>query len=647
MKKTLLALLFLSTTLFAQTPPFELFCVSDLVKIFEDGHKLPEKTSDIAVFGIRGEVLSAQLVVHTQADLRDVQVVVGNLSSADVKATIPASNISYNFVRSIPVKVNTDIARDESLLRKAPALFPDYLSEERSISLKKDRYQSIWLTVQIPKDALPGSYSGAIKVVAEKSNQSVDIRLTVYPLTMPEKSNLYTTNWYQMNNKYHDFQKPFDEKFFKLIEVYAKNMAAHRQNVMRVEINSISGKRDKNKNLHFDFSNYDRWVGIFEKTGAMARIETGFIAHFETGDWDDTKIVLKDFDVKEETTGAVTKMKGEEYLPQFLPAFERHLKEKGWLEKTMFHISDEPCNHNVVSWREASDFVHRHAPSLRRIDAIEGTYFDDRLEIWVPKLDELTNWWDTYKKRQSEGNELWYYMAMSTTTYPNRFIDSPLIETRILHWLNYRFGITGYLHWGYNQWASDDPYMETGLTQHGIGSDCLVYPKKDGIVNSIRLEQERNSLSDFEYFWILEQQISQFKKELGPRAFWIKPEQRGVEIASKVIRATTEFTREPNVLYGTKREVLNEILDFRKSPMVYVQTDPLANSKIVFGQILLEITGWAEPGTQVTINDKVVKVDAEGVFRNVISLAPDRKTLKVTAKKGSLSRTTVREFDVN
>jgi hypothetical protein len=646
MKTKLFTLLFLSTTLFAQTPPFELFCVSDLAKIFEDGYKLPERTNAIDMFGIRGEVLSAQIVLHTQADLRDVQVIIGSLSSAELHAAIPLTNISYNFVKSIPLKLNTDIARGESLLRKAPALFPDYLSDERTLSLKKDRYQSIWLTIQIPSDAAPGSYSGSIKVETDKGSQSVALQVSVYPLSMPERSHLYTTNWYQMSKKYHDFQKPFDEKFFKLIEVYANNMAAHRQNVMRVELNSISAKRDNNKNLHFDFSNYDRWVGIFEKTGGMSRIETGFIAAFETGDWEDTKIVLKDHDVNDEATGKTIKMKGEEFLPQFLPAFEKHLNEKGWLEKTLFHISDEPCNHNVISWREASDFVHRYAPSLRRIDAIEGKFFDDRLEVWVPKLDELTNWWDTYKKRQSEGNELWYYMAMSTTTYPNRFIDSPLIETRILHWLNYRFGITGYLHWGYNQWASDDPYKETGLTQHGIGSDCLVYPKKDGIVNSIRLEQERNSLSDYEYFWLLEQEIAQFKKELAPKAFWIKPEQRGVEIASKVIRKTTEFTRDPKVLYAAKLEALNEILDFRRSPMVYVQTDPLANSKIVFGQILLEINGWAESGTDITVNDKLVKVNADGEFRNVISLDPNRKTLKVTAKKGALSRTIVREFGV-
>ncbi len=647
MKTKLLVFLFVSATLQAQTVPFDLFCVSDVVKVFEDGCKLPPSTKNIDIFGIRGETLSAQAVIHAGSDLGAVHVLPVALVNRESQSSIPPGQISYNFVRSVPMKVNTDISRGESLIRKAPALFPDYLSDDRSITIPKDRYQAFWLTINIPKDAARGMYAGTITIETDKGSKSVDIQLTVYPLTMPSKSHLYTTNWYQMNKKYHDFQNPFDEKFFKLIEVYAKNMASHRQNVFRVELNSISAQHDRDKNLRFDFTNFDRWVSIFEKTGAMSRIETGFIAEFETGDWEDTKIVLKEHDVLDEATGKTIKMKGDAFLPQFLPAFEKHLNEKGWLEKTVFHISDEPCNHNVLSWREASDFVHTYAPSLRRIDAIEGTYFDDRLEVWVPKLDELTNWWEIYKKRQAEGNELWYYMAMSTTTYPNRFIDSPLIETRLLHWLNYRFGITGYLHWGYNQWASDDPYTQLGLTQHGIGSDCLVYPKKDGIVNSIRLEQERNSLSDYEYFWLLEQEMAKLKKEMGPTAFWMKPEHRGVELASKVMRTTTEFTRDPDVLYKAKREVLNEISDVRKSPMLYVQTNPPANSKIIFGQILLEINGWTESGTEISINDKPVKITADGQFRNVISLDPNRKTLKVTAKKGDVTRTVVREFEVD
>jgi hypothetical protein len=254
--------------------------------------------------------------------------------------------------------------------------------------------------------------------------------------------------------------------------------------------------------------------------------------------------------------------------------------------------------------------------------------------------------WDSFKKAQRDGNELWYYMAMTTNAYPNRFIDSPLIETRILHWLNYRFGITGYLHYGFNSWVGDDPYKDMDESQYGVGANAIVYPLKDGIVNSIRWEQERNSLSDYEYLWLLEQKAAALKKSIAPHGFWIQPEQRGVELASQVIATTTQFSHDPKVLYNTKKEILNEILDMDKLPRLYVQTTPRANSRLTYGQILIEITGWTEPGSKVIMNDKDVTVSKEGVFRTVVALTPAITTIKVTTSRDGHSKTIERAFSV-
>ena len=45
----------------AQEPPFECFGVTDLERVFEDGYKCPPPQKRIEVFGIRNEVLSAQV----------------------------------------------------------------------------------------------------------------------------------------------------------------------------------------------------------------------------------------------------------------------------------------------------------------------------------------------------------------------------------------------------------------------------------------------------------------------------------------------------------------------------------------------------------------------------------------------------------
>ncbi len=645
MLKCILIFLCFSFKSFGQNNSFEILGASDLENIFEDGQAFSPSVARIDLFGIRNEIVSAQFVIHAKSDLDNVTIIIENLTNG--QHVILNNELSYNFVKTVPLKENTDISFGSSLLRKAPASFPDYLSEEKTISVKKGIYQPVWLTIHIPENTLAGAYRGTIKIKSEQGMESVPVAITVYPPEMPDVSHLKTTNWYSINKDHYDFSTKYDEQYFKLLEAFINNMADHRQNIFRVDLDAVTASMGSNNKLQFDFMNFDRCIKLFERTGRMNSIETGFIAEFAE-DWFSPVIKLRDFKVYT-ASGKVIEMKGEEYLPRFLPVFQKHLKVKGWLGKTLFHIADEPSNFNIISYRENSAYVHKYAPLLRRMDALEATFFDDRLEVWVPKLNELNDWWDIYKKAQQNGYELWYYMAMSTNGYPNRFIDCPLIETRILHWLNYRFGLTGYLHWGYNQWADKDPYTQMGLPAYGIGSNAIVYPKKEGVVNSIRWEEERNSLSDYEYLGLLEQEVLKLRKEMGAAGSWIDPRQRSVELSSKVISTMTNFTRDPKVLYNTKKEILQEILDFNVHPRLYVQTFPFADTKAVFGPVLVEITGYAEPGSTIFVNEKDItatNVTKEGVFRIAIEITPDNNKIRFTAKKNGSSRSTEREYAV-
>jgi len=60
-----------------------------------------------------------------------------------------------------------------------------------------------------------------------------------------------------------------------------------------------------------------------------------------------------------------------------------------------------------------------------------------------------------------------------------------LIDSRLLHWLNYRYGLKGYLHWGFNAWTND-PVNAPGDHR---GDGWHLYPKKDGLLDSLRWEQ--------------------------------------------------------------------------------------------------------------------------------------------------------------
>ena len=634
-----------STILHAQ--PFELFSVSDLSRVFEDGYNLPAACDTLKLFGIRGEILSGQFALNAKKDLKDVTIEVGELQDPDGGNTLSTGALTWHFVGSIPLSNNAPNQPGSATVRSVPARFPDYLMPDRQISIDKGMYQSVWLTVSIPDTARAGGYSGKVTVKSSQGAQSLPVYLRVYPLSLPAERHLKVTEWYDTRNfeKLHGVEGIYTEAWFNMLRKYAENMAAHRQNVFRVPMNSIDISLLSAGELSFDFSRFDQIAQVFWDTEKMDFLETGFLANFGEQGWFSTEIVLKDFRVKSEATGEQIILPGRDIVPGLLPAFEGHLRQKGWLDKTLFHIHDEPTLRNVLAWRELSAYLHRYAPDLIRIDAIETTNLFDDIEIAVPKLDHLDAWYEKYMNAAREGTELWFYTVgiYQAASYPNKTIDMPVMDNRIMHWLNYKYDLSGFLHWGWNYWT-ENPDAEAGMH---IGDGWHVYPVKEGVLNSLRWEQMRNGLQDYEYFWMLEDRIKTLKDSLGFSFKWIDPKQRGKEIAGKVVIDLLRHTDDPEVLYQAKRELIDELLEFNASPMIYVQTNPAVNAGVVKEQsYLVEVLGWTEPGTKINVNGEALPVNKQGLFMWNFKLSVDNNSIFVQAENEHGSKKLIREFVV-
>jgi hypothetical protein len=630
-----------ATSLTAAEPAFDVFAASDAVRVFEDGYGAAQPIKEIRVFGLRNEVISAQCVVQARDDLKELSVSISPLKRREGSAVIPAADVQWNFVKGIRIEKNTRKTRPSDLIRPAPALFPDCLDNARRSWVSKGSLKSVYLTIRIPRDAEPGEYCGEVVAACGGMRVALPLVLTVYPLVLPDQRHVMVTEWFSTGwfAEFHGTDSKDPEQYFKMLRVYADNMAEHRQNVFRVGLELIRSAQAAGGKFRFDFSRFDRFAQVFWDTGRMDRLETGFVAQFGPEGWSGRQMVLNDFRVQDEATGRTRRMAGKEFLPQFLPALVKHLREKGWLEKTLFHIADEPSDHNIMAFREAADFVHRCAPELRRLDAIETTHCRGCLEVWIPKLDHLATWESEFEEARRQGNELWFYTVgiFQGGSLPNKTVDVPLVESRLLHWLNYRYGLTGYLHWGFNSWTGD-PWGAPG--QHN-GDGWHVYPAKGGLLNSLRWEQMRAGLQDYECLWLLEDRIARIRATLSPRLrALIEPRRRGVEIASQVVRSYSDYTRDPAVLYAAKLQAIEATLDLDASPRVIVQTNPLEHSAVA-NDCSIEVHGWAEPGTSVRVNGHPVEPD--GLFMTLASPSREGKIV-VEAKSDKGRKTIVRKF---
>ncbi len=499
----------------AEEPALQIWAVDPLVKVFPDSPAAPgEATADVA----RGEHASLQAVVRCPALLRGVKAEVADLAMEGGTGALKprtARFVGY-------VSVDAAIPRPPAdRLRIAPAFFPDPLLDAAEVMVSPGAAQPIWVTVPVPLDAAAGTYKGSIRVSGTANDKalsaSLPLTVRVWPAKV-DKCRLWVTNWFQVS-RYPGWRQdgrmtgkadlPQDsDAYWQWLRRYARNMADHRQNVALIPPLSLADFKPRpDGGLDIDFARFNRWVQIFIDEGVVGRIEGGHIGGRVAG-WESAFCVgirrVRDSKVESASVSPASP-EADAFYARFFPALVENLKEKGWLDRYVQHLADEPIDTNTDTYRPMAALLRKHAPALRVIEACHTKNLTGSIQVWVPQLNFLHQDFAHYQERQKAGDEVWFYTCLGPQEeYANRFIEQPLIKTRLLHWINFRYGVTGYLHWGYNYWGDHDPYRELAIPWDGgaqylpAGDAWIVYPGKDGVLDSIRFEAMRDGIVDHE-----------------------------------------------------------------------------------------------------------------------------------------------------
>ena len=632
---------------------YALWVANPLTNVFKDyDHSKGEVTREIHLEAARNEYEPFQICVTARVP---VSVRIGLHPFSNLSGySIGAENLRYEFVEYVPVRRNTPNTDEAELLRKAPGEFPDPLVKGENIEVKAGETRAIWFTLYVPPDAPSGRYEGTVDVIVNDETNDFNVHLDVYPFELPEKGHLWVTNWFGVDQiaEFHGVEL-WSENFWRILRAYAKNMAEHRQNVVWVDPNLIKAYMEENGDLSFDYSEFDKFVDLFESEGVAERIEIKHLARkillFRIGELPVYGPGVEFYEVpvlSREDNGRVD-ISPENVLRRLLPDLQEHLDEKGWLDKSMVHIADEPELLNLKAYNYRSAFVKNLAPKIKRVDAILTGRLDVDLDIWVPILDQFHRGYDHFSKKMGEGAEVWFYTCcFPRGRYPNRFIDFPLLKTRILQWLNFRYDAVGYLHWGWNWWT-ENPFENVEVGPWPPGDGFIVYP---GPSNSIRWEQMREGLEDYEYLWLLQAAVDRVRSELGVPPGEYDPSLRPKEFCGSLIDSPTDYTKDPRELLRVRGKVASEISMMEKRPLLLVKTDPPSVSPIEPGPV--EIKGWVEHGTSVNVNGEEVAVEeiirvvgpAIGTFSKVVEVSPKKNVIEIVANLNGESKVWVVEF---
>jgi hypothetical protein len=610
----------------AKAPAANLWPSDSLTKVMHSHTPAQTAPHALVINGARGEIASGQAVFRPEEDLSDATFEISNLTHKDSNSAISASAVKLQWVRYINITRNSKGIPQDELLVRAPAGIPDPFWENRKIAVKARQAQPLWIEIHVPRDAEHGDYHGTLQVRHRAGNLKLPVRLHVWNFTLPADRHLAVINWWKFPGIGFTPQ-PYSEEYFQLLDKFCNFVVEHRQTDILARLDLITIKKPDEQGHCCDTTLLERWAQITFRAG-VRRIHLHRVG-YKTAGYSDPKgrIELNKDNLRR------------------LRCAEEMIQRRGWQDRFLVSISDEPFVQHEPSYARAVEQVHALAPSIRCIEAVEAEYLG-KLDVYVPKLSHLNLWYNRFEKIRRQGSQLWFYVCCHPVgRYPNRFLDQSLLKARVLFWIHYLYQLDGYLHWGLNQFRSADPYSEHGIAGSlPPGDPAIAYPGKDGLVGSLRFSAQRDGLQDYEYLWTLQDKLRRIKDNAGENALWLEPRQRPLELCRRVIWSFHDYTRDPGTLLQTRVAIAEEIEALETKPMLVVQTSPPEGTAIPAGPRHIIIRGLTCPGAKVTVNRNAVNVNPDGYFSAYWFLSDNQSTITVTATSGTKQRTAIRKF---
>lgn len=461
----------------------------------------------------RGEKVFAQAVVSSEEELKDVRLSVSDLRNG--KSLIGAENIRLQFV-SYVVSDLLDTTKygqcgsREDKSKWGEVLVADVLDINDSMTVPAGRKQPVWMTVSVPSDARPGKYSGKLTITSSNAKaRSLNVELTVADHVLPPARDwaFHLDLWQNPYSVARYENVPlWSEAHFEAMRPVMRMLAEAGQKSVTATIMSrpwngqtedafgsmVTKIRRIDGTWLYDYTIFDRWVEFMFSLGIDKQINC-----YSMIPW------AFEFDYIDQATSSPATFQAapgseeyNEYWGAFIADFARHLKAKGWFEKTMIAMDERP----LESMQAVLGLIRKVEPAFKI--SLAGNYHE-------PVIYDIVDFSETFSGKQEfpeSAKAKRKELGLTTTFYtccaeahPNMFVISNPDEAAWLGWFAQAENYAGYLRWAYNSWTMD-PLADARFRTWPAGDCFVVYPGGRG---SVRFSKLVEGIQDFEKVRIL------------------------------------------------------------------------------------------------------------------------------------------------
>ncbi len=492
------------------------------------GQKHPGQTNAAKIQTQWGDTVWINDRTHTQVMVWANQQSYTNLSYevSDLESggnIISKSNISVSF--GSYVKGHVDVWACQPLEGESTARInvADALSKTpvTAISATDDPIK-LWITINTPKTATAGRYTGTVKVKVDgEAVQTLNMSLLVVNRVLPDVADwTFHLDMWQYPFQLVNFCTPAvtfaSDEYFAMIEPFYRLLANTGQKCITAYIKGSTFERGEimlpwtkktNGTWEYDFTKFDKYIQKMMDWGINKQIDC-FISGWRTNiDYYDeatssnvsVEFLSQIYAADNPTMHVIGDELYRELWTTFFTAFKTHMQQKGWLSKVVFYM-DESSHADMVNIVET---IHDHDPNWKIGVAGNG-------------MGELEN--DLYDycvflgRQNNKTTPVHTFYTCCSNKYPTNYVSQKTDPAELV-WMGWHAagnGFNGYLRWGYDFWGTSDfnDAAHTGRWAFTAGDGNMVYrlnntTNANAVVNTIRLEMLRLGIQDYEKIRIL------------------------------------------------------------------------------------------------------------------------------------------------
>lgn len=490
------------------------FATTDIAFARHEVPKLREEASSWSGLAWRGERIHAQILVWSKRPVTQLRVETTALVSSEGE-TIPAAALRARFVRYVLSELPLGSRRTDcgEINREAAYLVPDVLDPAERFDVAGSTTRPVWLTIDVPRTTVPGTYRGRINVRAA-GGISVPLSLSLeveggtvpLPATWTFRVDLWQNPWAVARQ--HRVV-PWSPAHLSILREHLKMLADMGQTYVSVYITDspwqddtyvadstmVEWIREPDGTFHFDYRILDAYVelamasGIDDAISAFTMVPwKGRVGYIDasTGErrWENWSADSEEY---------------KRFWRSFLADLRAHLTRKGWFDKTYLEVNErsledtlraiELARSDAPAWKFT--YAGRHHPELLRP-------VDDLCTVLgheSPSAD--------IRERRGRGQTSTFYVCCEPA-FPNDFPFSPPAENVWMGWHAAAMGMDGFLRWAWDSWPAE-PLLDSRHIRFPAGDTFLVYP---GPLASVRMERLREGIVDYEKFRLVRERLT-------------------------------------------------------------------------------------------------------------------------------------------